>query len=295
MDRELVEDVALWHFPMMNDSVRNEAYDQALGAALHAKKGAVLDIGTGAGLLALMAARHGASQVVTCEGVSVIARKATKIIQQNGYAERIRVMECLSTSLKVGAELPERFDILVTEIFDDGLLGEGAFRAIKHAKEHLLKPGAQIIPARVRVMAMGIESQEIFENYRVGDAAGFDVRAFNDFGLDDYVGIHLDKMKYRPLCAPTSVFNFDFSNLPEKESVPVDFAISEGGVLHAIAYWFELYLDENTMLSSGPGLAKLSSWKQAIQVTEKPSSYQKGDRITLTAHHDESAIWFRAR
>lgn len=289
------EEVALWHFPMMNDSVRNDAYDRALGSALQGKKGTVLDIGTGSGLLALMAARHGASQVVTCETVPIIAKMATRIIAQNGYADRIRVVKGYSTKLQIGADIPERFDVLVTEIFDDGLLGEEAFKAIKHAKEHLLKPGAQIIPGRVRVMAMGIESVEIYKNYRVGNSAGFDVRAFNEFSLQGYVGIHLDKMAFRAITPPTPVFNFDFNNLPGAESLPLDFTVSSDGVLHAIAYWFELFLDENTMVSSGPGLPKLSSWKQAVQLAENPDPYKKGDRITLTANHDESAIWFTKR
>lgn len=287
--------VSLWHFPMMNDAVRNDGYDQALGSALKRKKGTVLDIGTGSGLLALMAARHGASKVVTCEAIPIIAKKAKQIIQQNGYADRISVLEGLSTDLKVGQEISERFDVLVTEIFDDGLLGEGAFKSIKHAKEHLLKADAQIIPAQVKVMASGIESQEIFNNYRVGETAGFDVRAFNEFSVQEYVGIHLDKMKYRLLSLPTPIFTFDFNNLPVNASIPIDLKILKEGTLHAIAYWFELYLDENTVLSSGPGLAQLSSWKQAIQLAEDPDSYQAGDTVSLQAHHDESSIWFTRR
>lgn len=289
------EEVSLWHFPMMNDAVRNDGYDRALGSALQGKKGRVLDIGTGSGLLALMAARHGAQQVVTCEAVPVIAKKATQIIEQNGFSDRIRVVNDYSTKLQIGQEFTERFDVLVTEIFDDGLLGEAAFKAIKHAIEHLLKPGAQIIPSRVRVMAMGIESVEIYKNYRVDHAAGFDVRAFNEFSLQGYVGIHLDKMSYRPITAPIPVFNFNFSQLPGAEAVPLEFTVTNDGVLHAVAYWFELFLDENTMVSSGPGLAKLSSWKQAVQLAENPDPHKKGDRISVTANHDESAIWFTRR
>lgn len=286
------EKAALWHYPMMNDTVRNGGYDQALGKALKSGKKTVLEIGTGSGLLSLMAARNGATQVTTCEAIPFIARQAKKIIQQNGYADRIRVIEGLSTNIKMGQDVSERFDVLVTEIFDDGLLGEEAFKAIRHAKEHLLKAGAQLIPSRVRVTAIGIESQEIFQNYRVGQAAGFDLRAFNEFGLEDYVGIHLDKMAYRPLCKPTPLFDFDFNNIPGRESIPLEFVVTQPGELHAIAFWFELYLDEETIVSSAPGLPQLSSWKQAVHIVDDVSSHRAGDRICFTAHHDDSAIWF---
>src|SRR5215467_3853117 len=50
-----------WHFAMMDDRRRNEAYEAAIRRAVKGKR--VLDIGTGAGLLALIAARAGASHV----------------------------------------------------------------------------------------------------------------------------------------------------------------------------------------------------------------------------------------
>jgi hypothetical protein len=71
--------------------------------------------------------------------------------------------------------------------------------------------------------------------------------------------------------------------------------ITQSGDLHAIAYWFELYLDEDTVVSSGPGLAQLSSWKQAVQLVENVNSYQLGEQISAMVFHDESAIWFERR
>jgi precorrin-6B methylase 2 len=280
-----------WHFAMMNDPVRNGAYDAALGAALK-KGGIVLDIGSGSGLLAMMAARQGATRVITCEEVPLLARKATEIIQRNGLADRIQVINKRSTDLIVGKDFPERADVLVTEIFDDGLLGEGAFPAIEHAREHLLKPHAQLIPTGVRVMAMCVESQEIFENHRVGEAAGFDLSAFNEFSDRIYIGYHLEKVSYRALTAPRHVFTFDFKQKSHDEEIPVEFEMIDSGRCHAVAYWFELRMDEKTIISSAPGLAKRSSWKQAVQIFEDPRWLERGSRLKLIAHHDSEAIWF---
>jgi len=277
------EDIASWHFPMTNDTVRNTAYENALASALK-KGGVVLEIGSGSGLLAMLAIRNGASKVITCEEIPTIARKTVEIVKQNGFADKIQVINKLSTKLVVGQDFPERADVL---------LGERAFLAIGHAKEHLLKKAAQIIPAGARVICMCIESKEIFENHHVERAGGFDVSAFNDFSVkDDYVGYHLKKMNYRSLTAPKTVFEFDFNQIPSNASLPIEFEIKESGLFHAIVYWFELKLDANTTISTAPDLPQLSSWKQAVQLFRYPRSLEKGSRLKLLAHHNSEAIWF---
>ena len=187
----ITSEIVPWHFPMMNDNVRNDAYEKALKTALK-NGGVVLDIGSGSGLLSMMAARHGASKVTTCEEVSMVAEKAKIIIKRNGFSEKIDVINKLSTNLVIGADL-ERADILVTEIFDNGLLGEYAFVAIEHAKNHLLKPNAQLIPSGARVYAMCVESEEIYKNHRVETISNFDLSPFNQFSTYNYSSYHIEK------------------------------------------------------------------------------------------------------
>lgn len=286
------DEVDLWHFAMMNDTVRNTAYETALKGALK-NGGTVLDIGTGSGLLAMMAVRQGATQVITCETVPVIARKAQEIIKRNGFEGRIQVINKKSTELVAGRDFAGRADVLVTEIFDDGLLGEGAFVAIEHARQHLLKPTAQLIPTSVRVWAMGIESQEILDNNRVSQVAGFDLSGFNEFSAGyGYVGYHIQKMNYRALTAPKAVFEFDFRHIPNPQQVALELDAVAAGTCHAIAYWYELRLDGTTTISTAPGLPQLSSWKQAVQMLENPQALAPGASLSLLAHHDLTALWF---
>jgi protein arginine N-methyltransferase 7 len=291
--REFVgHEVDLWHFPMMNDAVRNSGYEVALGGALK-NGGVVLDIGTGSGLLAMMAVRQGATRVYTCEALPRIARKAREIIERNGMADRIVVINKRSTDLVVGVDLPERADVLVSEIFDDGLLGEGAFTAFQHAQTHLLKPRAQLIPAGVRVLAVGIESEEIFGNHRVSQAAGFDVSAFNEFSMEGYMGYHLDKMKYRALGKPREIFVFDLREIPKgQESAPFEYEVENSGVCHAVSYWYELRMNDSVTISTAPGQRQLSCWKQAVQLLPAPEKVNQGQVHRLEAHHDSDAIWF---
>ena len=290
-DVPMTSEVVPWHFPMMNDTVRNDAYENALKSALQ-KGGVVLDIGSGSGLLAMMAARHGASKVITCEEVSMVAEKAKIIIERNGFADQIQVINKLSNNLVVGQDLVERADILVTEIFDNGLLGEKAFLAIEHAKNNLLKPNAQLIPAGARVYAMCIESNEIYKNHRVDTISNFDLSPFNQFSTYNYIGYHLSKTNYRALSTVMPIFDFDFQNIPGNESKQIEFEIIESGNCHAVVFWYELQLDKNTIISTAPHLPQLSCWKQAVQLLTKPQILTKGISFNLVAKHDDEALWF---
>jgi SAM-dependent methyltransferase len=287
----ITSEVVPWHFPMMNDTVRNDAYERALKTALKSG-GSVLDIGSGSGLLAMMAARHGASHVTTCELVEMVAEKAKIITRRNGFADKIKVINKISTNLEVGIDYPERADILVTEIFDNGLLGEHALVAIEHARKHLLKPNAQLIPCGARVYAMCIESNEIYKNHRVDTISGFDLSPFNQFSSWEYSGYHLAKTDYKALSATASIFDFDFYKDSENESVEIEFEVTESGMCHAVVYWYELQLDQETIISTAPHLPQLSCWKQAVQLLSKPISFTKGETFKLVAHHDDEALWF---
>jgi len=115
--------VPRWHFAMMADRKRNEAYEAAIRRAVPGKR--VLDIGTGAGLLALMAARAGAAKVTACEAVPLIAERAREIVITNGMADRINVVAMKSTAMSVPGVMAERAEVLVTETIASGLITEG--------------------------------------------------------------------------------------------------------------------------------------------------------------------------
>ena len=51
----------------------------------------VLDIGTGTGLLSMMAASLGADTVVACEEFRPMAECAERVIRENGFEDRIKL------------------------------------------------------------------------------------------------------------------------------------------------------------------------------------------------------------
>ena len=84
---------------------RNVRFERALMRAIraytrkHGRGPHVLDIGSGTGLLAMMAARGGARKVTTVEMVPAICVVAEQIIERNGYSDVVNVINIRSDQL----------------------------------------------------------------------------------------------------------------------------------------------------------------------------------------------------
>ncbi len=138
--------VPTWHFSMLHDRERNEAVDRAIRTAV-SPGDRVLDIGSGSGLLAMMAARAGAESVVTCESNPAIAAMAAEIVALNGFSDTIRVIAKPSTDLDVEADLGGPVDVVVSEVLAANLIGEGVHTTMEDAVRRLLRPGGRLVPA----------------------------------------------------------------------------------------------------------------------------------------------------
>lgn len=83
--------------------------------------------GTGTGLLSIMAAKCGADTITACEAFKPMAECCLKILERNGVSDKIKLISKRSTELTVGenGDMKEKANILVTEVFDTELIGEG--------------------------------------------------------------------------------------------------------------------------------------------------------------------------
>jgi SAM-dependent methyltransferase len=89
-----------YHFPMIAERERNAKFEAALQISIDRYKAAhggrgphVLDIGSGTGLLAMMAARGGARKVTSVEMVPAVCAVARQIVARNGFGSVISVVD----------------------------------------------------------------------------------------------------------------------------------------------------------------------------------------------------------
>ncbi|WP_448203052.1 tetratricopeptide repeat protein [Azospirillum sp. sgz302134] len=273
-------EVPSWHFTMLADRARNEAYRRAIEKAV-TPGCRVLEIGTGAGLLALIAARAGAAEVHSCELSGALAAVARGVVADNGYADRITVHHKRSNELRVGVELPGRADLLVSEILDAGLLGEGHAPSVRHAVAELVKPGARVIPAAATLWAVPIESPDMAATHPIREVCGFDLSRLEAYRNPAYQALSLNDLPHRRLAEPVMVGRVDLANPPPPGPVGAGtFQTTVAGTVQAIAFWYDLHLDEEITVSTGPD-GECRHWLQAVQFLERPVTVAEGDRLSV--------------
>lgn len=286
-----------WHFSMLADRSRNDAYNQAIVSAV--KPGdVVLDIGAGSGLLSLMAARAGSTDVTAVEMVPELAEVAQKVVADNNFSDIIKVHQKRSTGLIVGEDLPEKADIVVSEILDAGLLGEGVIPSLRHAWSNLLKRDAICIPKAADIYAVLIQSDEYKLVSPVKEIQGFDLSAFNHFRDEKaYIVKQSSQVKTEQLSDVFPVMNINFYQLPKQTTeqqpnrYPLEISITKDGKLHGVMFWFTLHVDDQIHMSTGPN-GELVHWGQAIFMFEEEKEVKTGDAIKITALQSESVIRF---
>jgi len=284
--------VPLWHVPMMNEHERNEAFHKGLQSASPGKT--VFEIGTGSGLLAMMAARSGANHVYTCEAVPLVADTATRIVARNGYADRITVLSKPSHAVQVGADLPTRADVLVHEVFSSELLGEHVLAAIEDAKARLLKPGGRVLPCAASIMIALVGGDDIARNVHVGESFGFDLSEFNAIRPRKRP-LQREDLSPVLLSADVEAFRFDFM---KRDTFPaerrrIEIAATQPGPCYGLIQWIRIEMGEGVSFENHPARPRaVSNWQHTIYSFDAPIELRAGTVLTVDAWHDRSKPWF---
>jgi precorrin-6B methylase 2 len=135
---------------MLEDRVRTSRFIDAIRRTVRPGD-VVVDLGTGSGVLAVAAAQAGAKRVYAIE-VRPIAEVAARFFQGSGFSDRITLIRGNSTEIS----LPERADVLVSEMIGNDPLAEQILETTRDAVARLLKPETRLIPSALRIHAMPI-------------------------------------------------------------------------------------------------------------------------------------------
>uniref|UniRef100_A0A2C9WK50 Protein arginine N-methyltransferase domain-containing protein n=1 Tax=Manihot esculenta TaxID=3983 RepID=A0A2C9WK50_MANES len=310
------------YLDMLNDSTRNRAFREAIDKTI-TKPCHVLDIGAGTGLLSMMAARamncgeptsaNTKERVTACESYLPMVKLMRKVLHLNNMGRNINVINKRSDELKVGVDIPTRADVLVSEILDSELLGEGLIPTLQHAHDMLLVENPLTVPYRATTYGQLVESPFLWKLHDLCDneAKASDGIHLIPTGLDSILHVKLQQhpmhcdaisKEIKLLSEPFKIFEFDFWKRPDshRES-ELHIKATDDGRVHAILSWWMLQLDcEGTIFySTAPRWITTSTgnwcdhWKQCVWlIPGKGIPIGKGEQLLFRAIHNDTSVFY---
>lgn len=136
-----LQHILTYHQQLLSDRVRNQTFHKALKR--HLRKGArVLDIGSGTGVWAIVAAKLGAAKVVAIEREKLLIPIIERLAAKNGVANIVDVIEGDSRQVKI----PGRFNLIVSETVGNYGFEEEIVPILIDARKRFLKKDGVVIP-----------------------------------------------------------------------------------------------------------------------------------------------------
>ncbi len=281
--RELLsENVPPWQFGILRDDARLAAFEAALER--HAPGKRVLDLGSGSGLLGMMAARAGASRVFGCESNPAVAFVSQAVVQANGFADTISILTGHSDNLDIVNDLAGPVDLIVFEIGGGRGLGESVLPSIENARR-LLKPGGRLIPARITLRVALAYAEKPVQRH-IQQVRGFDLSAINNLAAPEYGG---GSGGLELMSSSADLFRFDFAtaNPPARAECVLS---AYPGTFNCIVQWIRLELDDDTIFENAP--AKGQSYARAINIVPLQQSFSLHQQqlVRVAGSHDRHRL-----
>lgn len=281
------------HVSMLNDRTRTQRYLDAIREVVRPGD-VVVDLGTGTGVLAVAAAQAGASRVYAIEATRIgVAARA--VFEANGVGDRVTLVEGLSSRV----ELPERADVLVSEIIGRDPLEEEILEFTRDAVQRFLKPEARLIPRTFEIFALPIMfSDEVRRGWTFAPEVVADWREWYGADFTPLVqasnrSLFLMTLSPKRLAAhlgladPVRILDRDLGRIGEVgfTGEAATEALKEGRV-DAVALFFAVELAPGIALTTDPREFRPdNSWDHVVWGLPQPLPVAPGDRIEVTLRH----------
>ncbi|XP_023412367.2 protein arginine N-methyltransferase 7 isoform X3 [Loxodonta africana] len=213
--------------------------------------------------------------------------------------------------------MPCRANILVTELFDTELIGEGALPSYEHAHRHLVQENCEAVPHRATVYAQLVESRRMWSWNKL-----FPIHVQTSLGeqvivppleLDRCPGapsvydIQLNQVSPEDFTALSDVlpmFSVDFSKQVSSSAAchSKQFEPLASGRAQVVLSWWDIEMDPDGKIkctmapfwahSDPEGLQWRDHWMQCVYFLSREETVMQGSALCLVAHHDDYCVWY---
>lgn len=265
---------------MVSDRWRTDAFAAAIADAVRPGD-VVLDVGTGTGVLAMLAARAGARQVYAIDQAE-IAQTAANLVRANQLEDKVKILRGPAAEL----ELPEKVDLIISEWLGHMAFVENMLDDVILAREANLQPDGRMLPARVEVKLAPLGDPVLYFH----DGPGYWRKTVHGLDFSSLEALELQQgrtlqTRVEPatlLAEPATLIALDLATAhlddPYGEG-SVKLEVLRDGVLTGFAAWFTTDLSDNVHLDTGPRQPE-THWSQTAFACP-PRPVKAGERLTL--------------
>lgn len=271
-----------YHATLLGDPLRIDAYDRALRAIIRPGD-VVLDIGTGTGILAMLAARHGAARVHAVE-VTEVAELARELVAHNGLSDRVQVHRA---DLVEMAPI-EPVDVVLGEWLGRFVVDDEMLDAVDAARGWA-RDEARWCPGQVDLY-LGLMAASVPTTSRFAvPLRGLDLSPALPAARTHPARVRLSEAALAaPAMRAHTLVPGDLALPP----IQASYLITKPTALFAIAGWWEAELAPRVRLSTAPG--QPTHWDQIAWPTP-PTPLQPGDLVHVSVHAEGRAWVWSAR
>ena len=259
------------HLAMVRDGTRVRAFSRALKSVM-TPGCTVVDVGAGTGVLAFIAAQHGAGKVLGLERSDIVR-----------YANRIKAATCPDAPVTFAQkdvlldDLPRlRADVVVCELLGNFGIEENMIEVLDKVRRHFLKPTGCIIPQSLELIAAPVQCGQAYREITAWRRPqwGIDFSALREPAFNSVY--HLDQEPLKLLAEPGCLTTIDFmsaTRLPR--TIRASFRFARRGTLHGFAGWFRARLSPRHLLDTGPDQA-YTHWGQVLFPVGESIAVERG-------------------
>ena len=309
-----------WIVPMLNDVNRNNAYEKSISNSClniirskikkmnendtNAVDINVIDIGSGTGLLAMIAASYLLKYskqfenyiihftVTSLEMSDAMVQLSQDIIKYNDLNAYITVLNQHSNEHELSSDV----DLITCELLDTTVVGEGIIPTLHDILSRLSNNDTIILPNRLKVYGMILSGPESITCYKS------DV-----FGTSQYIPIRIPAFLQQNdiiqlSSSPLLLYDAGFSSLDAlKQSLNdtiASFVSSNDGVAHGIAYWFEFELPadekEPYCYNTWEEIHNQDHWRHCLYIFDENESFNcaKDTEYSIITKYDDNEFSF---
>lgn len=261
---------------MLADRRRTEAYVAALKRVVQLGS-VVVEIGTGVGFFAIVAARLGAARVYAFEPSPQILL-ADRLIAANGGGS---IQLIRARSLQVA--LTERADVVFSDLRGSLPVFNDHFATIADARTRFLKHGGALIPQCDTVWGALVESEAMHrQTVRVWEAIGgeVDVRALMEAQVHTPTQVRLSGGEL--LSDGQRWLTVDYTTIsPGPCAGSMTLVATRDGVCHGLCLWFDAELWDDIVFSNHPAKPQMI-YGQLFLPLPRPETLRKGEPVECT-------------